>query len=219
MRRPPTMPRLQNLILEQLAQLQYATPPQLKRLCGSQQPDISRAVTALTEAGLIDGSLQTRPMILHLTSLGAKLLNVSLPAGKRHASWSVMAHACHLNELQQMMVNQHAGFRFLSRVELLKQGLHPAFGEHGAFDGKGRSWFVLLDDYLMTSDRITRSWTRRHAPNQKHWHDPTGRAWRDVVQRFLVVATDEEHAARHRQWIVESELPAEVMLLKSLWKT
>ncbi len=219
MRRTATLPKLQNLILEQLAQLHYATPAQLERLCGVQRPAISKAVHNLLGAGLIDGTLQTRPMILHLISLGGKLLNVSLPAGKRQASWSVMAHACHLNEVQQLMAVKYPGFRFLSRPELLKQGLHPAFGEHGAQDGEGRSWFVLLDDYLMTSDRITRSWTRRHTPNKKYWPDHTGRAFRDVVQHFLVVSTDEQHAQRHREWILKSKLPAKVMQFTPLWKS
>lgn len=216
MRRPPTLPRLQDIILEHLNQLQYATSAQLKQLCGVQHPAISKAVHALLEAGLIDGSLLTRPMIFHLSAIGGKLLGVSLPAGRR--TWSVMAHACHLNELQALMQEQHAGFRFLSRVELLKQGLNPAFGEHGAIDEEGTAWYVLLDDYLMASDRITRSWTRRHTPSKKYWADPTGRAWNAVAQRFVVACTDERHAVRHREWILNNSLPATVILMKPLWK-
>jgi len=219
MRRSPTLPKLQNLILEQLVQVQYATSAQLQQLCGAQQPDISRAVRALIEAGLVDGILLTRPMILHLTPISGQLLGVRLPARRRNATWSVMAQACHLNELQELMHKKHAGFRFLSRVELLKLGFNPAFGEHGAVDDAGTAWFVLLDDYLMTSDRISRAWTRRHTPNKKHWLDPTGRTWRDVAQRFLVVSTDEQHAMRHREWILKTSLPAEVMHIKLLWKT
>ncbi len=219
MRRSPTLPKQQNRILEQLAQFHYATPAQLQYLCATRQPDISRAIRALLDGGLVDGSLQTRPMILHLTTLGAKLLNISLPAGKRQASWSVMAHACHLTELQHVMTEKYPGFRFLTRSELLKQGFNPAFGEHGGIDDAGTSWFVLLDDYRMTSDRITRSWTRRHTPNLKHWPDHTGRVFCDVAQRLLVVSTDEQHAQRHRAWILRSRLPAEVMQLTPLWKS
>ncbi len=219
MRRSPTLPKVQNFILERLAQVQYATSPQLQQLSGVQQPAISKAIKELLEAGLIDGSLLTRPMILYLTLVGGQLLGVSLPAGRRYASWSVMAHACHVNELQALMQEQHAGFRFLSRVELLKQGLNPAFGEHGAIDEEGTAWFVLLDDYLMTSDRITRSWTRRHTPSKKYWADPTGRVWNAVAQRFVVACTDEQHAARHREWILKTSFPATVILMKPLWKS
>ena len=219
MRRSPTLPRLQNLILEQLARVQYATSPQLQQWCAVRQPAISKATKELLAAGLIDGSLLTRPMILHLTPISGRLLGVRLPAGRRHASWSVMAQACHLNELQELMHKKHAGFRCLPRVELLKQGFNPAFGEHGAVDDAGTAWFVLLDDYLMTSDRIAKSWTRRHTPNKKYWPDPTGRAWCDVAQRFLVVSTNEQHTMRHREWILKTSLPAEVMHIKPLWKT
>lgn len=218
MRRSPTLPKLQNLILEQLAQVQYATSAQLQHLCGAQQPDISRAVTALIDAGLIDGRLLTRPMILHLTPISGKLLGIKLPARRQQASWSVMAQACHLNELQALMHKKHAGFRYLSRVQLLKQGFNPAFGEHAAIDDAGTSWFVLLDDYQMTSDRISRAWTRRHTPSRKYWPDPTGRTWCDVAQRFLVVSTDEQHMVRHREWILKTSLPADVMHIKPLWK-
>jgi hypothetical protein len=36
---------------------------------------------------------------------------------------------------------------------------------------------------------------------------------------FLVVSTDEQHMVRHREWISKTSLPAEVMLIKPLWKT
>ena len=67
MRRSPTLPKLQNLILEQLVQVQYATSAQLQQLCGAQQPDISRAVRALIEAGCVpSGPGATDPIRSHL---------------------------------------------------------------------------------------------------------------------------------------------------------
>ena len=219
MRRGPAMPKLQQLILERLADVQYSTNAQLARWCKVKPPAISKSVQQLIAADLVDGSLLTRPMILHLTYTGGQVLSKPQPYGRRHASWSVMAHACHANAVQEMLDKNNVGFRFLSRERLLKQGLNPAFGEHGAGDAEGRAWFVLLDDYLMTSDRITRSWTRRHTPNLNYWPDFTGRAWCDVAQRFLVVCTDDYHAERHHKWILTHRLPAEVMRLTPLWKT
>lgn len=220
MRRPPILPKLHQLILERLAEVQYSTNAQLARWCGVDARRISEGIQKLLAANLVDGSLLTRPMILHLTPAGGRLLGVSLPAGRRHASWSVMTHACHRTAVQELMLKKHAGFRFLSRTELLKQGLNPAFGEHGGIDEAGTSWFVLLDDYMMTPDvRIPRSWTRRHTPNKQYWPDPTGRAWHDVAQYFMVVCTDEQHAVRHRAWILKNKLPAEVVQIKPLWKS
>lgn len=216
--RPPALSPLQNQILAKLGELKFATPTQLEMLCAARQPAISKAVAVLLEEGLIDGYLHSRPAILHLTPVGGRLLDTPLPAGRRNASWSVMSHACHLSEVQTLMCQSRPGFRVLPRDVLFKQGLFPAFGEHGAIDGEGKSWFVLLDDYLMTSDRISRSWTRRHTPNKKYWPDPTGRVWRDVAQRFLVACTDEQNTARHRAWILKNRLPADVVQLTPLWK-
>lgn len=219
MRRSASLPVLQKKILDQLAQVQFATNTQLVKLCDSHASHVSTSVNELLNVGLIDGSLLTRPMILHLTPAGSRLLDVVMPSGRRHASWSVMAHACHLNAAGEILETENQGFRFLPRLTMLKQGLNPGHGDHGAVDDSGTSWYILLDDYMMGSDRIKRSWTRRHTPTLKYWPDHTGRAWSDVVQRFLVVTTDADQAARHRKWILKDQLPADVMTIKPLWKT
>jgi hypothetical protein len=219
MRRSPTLPDLQHRILERLADVRFSTNAQLASWCKVQSPAITKAVQRLSDFGLVEGSLTTRPMILHLSYAGGQILNKPQPYDRRYTSWSVMAHACHANAVQEMMLEKHHGFRFLSREDLFKHGFNPGHGEHGAVDDTGIAWFVLLDDFLMGSDRIARAWTRRHTPNLKYWPDHTGRAWCEVVQRFLVVCTDEKHALRHRKWILKNKLPAEVMQLSPLWKT
>jgi len=218
MKRSASLPVVQKKILGCLAALQFATSNQLARLSESQPSHVSTALKSLLNSGLIDGSLHTRPMVVHLTPAGARVLGVPLPAGRRRASWSVMAHACHRNEAARALSEQHPGFRFLSHVELWKQGFNPGHGEHAAVDAAGCAWFVLLDDYMMSSDRISRAWTRRHTPNRKYWPDETGRMWRDVVQRFLIVCTDDDHAKRHADWISKERLPADLLVIGALWK-
>jgi hypothetical protein len=219
MRRSASLLPLQKRILDHLSKNAFATPEQLGRLCNSKAPNISTAVKELLNVGLVDGSLLTRPMILHLTHAGGRLLDVPMPSGRRHSSWSVMAHACHLNAAGEILASENNGFRFLSRLTMLKQGLNPGHGDHGAVDDSGTSWYVLLDDYMMGSDRIKRSWTRRHTPTLKYWPDHTGRAWSEMVQRFMVVTTDADQAARHQKWILKDQLPADVMIIKPLWKS
>ena len=219
MRRSSSLPKLQQLILEQLAQVQFATNMQLAKLCSSKASNVSNAIKALLNAGLIDGSLHTRPIILKLTPAAGRLLGMPTPSGRRHSSWSVMAHGCHRNAAGEILAAQHKGFRFLPRRILHQQGFNPGHGEHGAIDDAGTSWFVLLDDFMMGSDRISRAWTRRHTPNRKHWPDPTGRRWCDVAQRFLVITTDQQHMALHREWILKTSLPADIMHIKPLWKS
>lgn len=210
---------LQNLILAKLGKLEFATPGQLQERSGVKQPAISKAVEVLLEEGLIDGHLHSRPMILHLTPAGGRLLDTPLPAGRRRASWSVMAHACHRNAAAEILAARHPGFAFLSRQDLLKAGFNPGHGEHAAKDAAGKSWFVLLDDNLMGSERIKRAWTRRHVPNRKYWPDATGRKMSEVAQQFLVVSTDEANAERHRARILKDRLPADVLTIQPLWRT
>jgi hypothetical protein len=219
MRRPPTLPKLQNLILEQLVKVRFATNRQLASMCGAQAPNTSNALKGLLNIGLIDGFLHSRPMILYLTPAGCRLMGAPMPPGRHHASWSIMAHACHRNAAAEDLAARHPGFYFLSRPTLLKQGFNPGHGEHAAIDGAGKTWFVLLDDCLMGSDRIKRSWTRRHVPSKKYWPDATGRKMCEVAQGFLVVSTDEDNAERHRARILKDGLPADVLTLKALWKT
>ena len=80
-------------------------------------------------------------------------------------------------------------------------------------------WFILLDDYMMGSDRITRSWERRHTPNLKYWPDPTGRALNELAHHYLVVTNDLKQTERHNTWIEKAGLPAEVLTIPALWKT
>jgi hypothetical protein len=219
MRRPPTLPKLQNLILEQLVNVRFATSRQLASMGGAQASNTSSALKELLNIGLIDGFLHSRPMILHLTSAGCRLMGAPMPPGRHHASWPVMAHACHRNAAAGMLAARHPGFAFLSRQDLLRAGFNPGHGEHAAKDATGKSWFVLLDDNLMGSERIRRAWTRRHVPNQKYWPDATGRKMSEVAQGFLVVSTDEANAERHRARILKDQLPADVLTIKPLWRT
>jgi hypothetical protein len=217
-RRVARLTAVQNCILEQLARVQFATQKQLITWCGVNATSISTSVRGLIETGLIDGSLLSRPQLFHLTSAGARLVNVHMPAGGRHASWSVMAHACHLNSFEIEFAKHHPGFRMLSRLALLTKGLNPAHGEHAAVDGEKKTWFVLLDDYLMASDRITRSWERRHTPNLKYWPNHTGRTFSELTHHYIVVTTDPNQAERHNAWIEKHGISAEVLTIPAIWK-
>lgn len=218
--KPSALKPLQRRVLEQLAAVQCAT---LSQVCAfidyKNQTHISTAANDLANFGLIEIEPFTRPRIYRIAYPGCALLGSPNPSGRRLPSWSVMAHLCHRNDLAIVMAKAVPGFRFLSRLALLEQGFNPGHGEHGAVDDNGTSWFVLLDDYLMGSERIARAWRRRHTPNQKHWPDPAGRAWGEVAQRFLVVTTDAGQAELHRARILRDRLPAEIMIIKPLWRT
>jgi hypothetical protein len=218
MRRAAVLSETQELIIHALARVSYATGAQLQFWSQVDQSNVSRALNMLREQDLID-TTQTRPAIYFLTTAAYAMLHQPMPAGDRYASWSVMAHACHRNAFENQMAREQGSFRFLPRLSLFKQGLHPAHGEHAAVDAAGKTWFVLLDDYMMASDRIARSWTRRHTPSKKYWNDPTGRVWREVANRYVVVTTSPRQADRHADFIKQSEFPADVMCIAALWSS
>lgn len=213
------MRALDHEILSALGRLMYATTAQLAYWCHDTPLAIYKRLPILAEQNLIAGEEQVRPAVWRLTFAGARLINKPMPAGRRHASWSVMAHACHRNEVEITLRATRKGFHFLDRLSLLKSGLNPAHGEHAGVDDANVATFVLVDDYLMGSDRIARSWTRRHTPNPKYWTDPTGKIWGEVMQDYLVACTDERHAQTHTQWLESQAIPATVVNVKGLWRT
>jgi DNA-binding transcriptional ArsR family regulator len=210
--------RLQHEVLRTLGRLRFATESQLSYWTGVSISAISKALSRLLAAAYVQVE-KSRPAIWKLSAAGAALVRIPLPSGGRPASWSVMAHACHVNAVEILLrETTHKDFRFLPRIELLRQGFNPAFGEHAGISNN-QSIFVLVDDYAMQSDRITRSFTRRHAPNRKYWPDPAGRVWGEVAQSYLVACTDPIQAETHRTYIAQERLPAEVVHVEALWRT
>lgn len=216
-RRTTRLSTLDYKILDSLSRIEFATRAQLAYWCGINPATASKTMARLLDIGLLSAVTTTRPAIWHLSHSGAQIVNAKAPTDGRKITWSVMAHACHRNALEIELTARNGQFRFLSRQALLRQGFNPAHGEHAGVDGGNRCWFVLLDDYLMASRRIARSWQRRHAPDRNHWPDPMGRTWCEVMQRYLVCCTDAIHAESHRAWIATHDIPADLMEMKPLW--
>ena len=188
-------------ILDVLSHNDFATPAQLANMCGVQVPAISKAMQQLASQSLIVIESGFRPAILRLSCTGARTMDKMLTSGKRTPSASVQQHACHRNEIGRVLSDKYPGFKWTPRLQLFKHGLRPAIGEHGAIDQLGRSYLVLLDDYCMASNRILRTWARRHAPDMNHYHEHTGQRWCDLANHFIVATTSTKQAERHQKWI------------------
>lgn len=52
-------------------------------------------------------------MILYLTPAAGRMLDEPMAYSRRHASWAVMAQACHRNAAAAALAAQHPGFYFL----------------------------------------------------------------------------------------------------------
>lgn len=219
MKRAGQLNDTQRAALDTLGRVRFATEAQLAHWCGVGVPAINKTLSKLLDAGLVTVENNARPAVWRLSHTGARITNCPLPSGRRQASWSVMAQACHANETEILLREQYPGFQFLARRRLLAQGFNPAHGEHAGSDAARVSALVLVDDHLMPSERLTRAWTRRHAPDPKLWPDPAGKRWADVMQRYLVACTDERHAQQHQRWIDSHGLPADVVVIKALWRS
>lgn len=214
-------------IMDVLTHNDFATPAQLAALCEVQLPAISKAMQQLASKSLIVVETGFRPAILRLSCTGARTMDKVLTSGKRTPSASVQQHACHRNEVGMVLSDKYPGFAWTPKLQLLRHGLRPAIGEHGATDQTGRSYLVLLDDYMMAPNRILRTWARRHAPDMNHTHDHTGQRWCDLANQFIVATTSERQAERHQKWIAkynqdckspDSQLPdIEVVSVDPLW--
>jgi hypothetical protein len=214
-------------IMQQLSMNDFATPAQLATFCDVQMPAISKATKQLQTQRMVVLEEGFRPSVLRLSFKGARMMGKVLSSGKRSPSAAVQQHACHRNEVALILSKKYPGFQWTPKAQLLAHGLRPALGEHAATDHSGRAHLVLLDDYQMASNRIARSWTRRHAPDTNHYPVHNGQRWCDLANNFVIATTCDVQAGRHQKWIVkanksrregETSLPEiEIITIKPLW--
>ena len=214
-------------IMQQLSMNDFATPAQLATFCDVQMPAISKATKQLQTQSMVVLEEGFRPSVLRLSFKGARMIGKVLSSGKRSPSAAVQQHACHRNEVALALSKKYPGFQWTPKKQLFAHGLRPAQGEHAATDNSGRAHLVLLDDYQMASNRILRSWTRRHTPNTNHYPIHTGQRWCDLANNFVIATTSIEQADRHQQWIEgaykilragDDHLPEiEIIKIEPLW--
>ena len=206
----------QQTMIDTFARVYYATTKQLSYYCRINLRNTYKAASWLEENGLVVSEPYMRPSILRLTWKGARVSGYPLPSGKRVPTISVQTHFCHRNNIEIELRKEYPDFNFLPRIALLKQGLRPSFGEHGGYTKDG-SFFILVDDYLMPSNRITRCWERIHTPDNNYYKDHTGLKWSDIVNHYILFCSDQRQAEKHRRWIRKHNIPATVRVFDSLW--
>lgn len=202
-------------ILETLSRLHYATTHQLVYWLKPQRAALTKAASTLARCQLINIDKTQRPYILSLTRQGRRVLGLK-DHNRRYVSWSVMAHQCHRNEVEIRLRDTFAGFTFQSREYCYKKGLNPAHGEHAAKDKQNHFYFLLLDDYLMGSERITHAWLRQHTPRQ-HWPGDV-RHWSDVADQYIVTTTSIPQLVLHRAYALKHQINAQVICVDPLWR-
>jgi len=208
--------RSQERALQTLARVQFVTAAQLTVWCGISLRAVCTSLEALYEMNLVDMGADTKPQIWLLTHAGAALMQVPMPSGRRHSSWSVMQNAVHRNVAEIQLAKVFPGFHFLTRHQLYKKGFNPSHGEYAGVDEEGTTWLVLIDDYMMESRVIEKHWTRIHRPPRKYWPD-IGRQWQNIANKYTVYTTSTEHQQRHVDFVNSTTLPVDVHYLKPVW--
>lgn len=207
----------QDSILTSLKRCTCATAAQLAAFADVQVPAISKAVAPLLAERIVTIEDVLRPAVYRLAWRGAVYVGATTVAAKRRPTASTLMHHCHRNAAEIVLATQFPDFKFLPRATMLRQGLRPSHGEHGAVDGNNTAYCVLLDDYLMPSYRLRRAWERRHTPDANYFNDPTGGRWCDIVNQYLVVTTDARQTERHTKWAVTNAIPASIETIAPLW--
>lgn len=212
---------LDQCIIQTLARVKFATRDQLAYFCKAKPITVFTRLVVLEGGGLISADKHHRPNIWTIKRLAAKIMHQPMPAGRRRASWSVMSHACHVNEVEILLdrSKDSKGFRIISDRRILwGRGLNPGHGEHGGIDEAKTAYLVLIDDYSMPPERIAHSWEREHHPPRKFFSGNRALSWSKIVNRFIVATTDDLRAEQHAIWIERHKIPASVITIKPLWR-
>jgi len=218
--RPVQLSETQRDLLTVLARLRFATVSQLVYWVAPLQPTVTKTLKRLEGYGFVAVERSCRPHIFSATSLGLRTVGLKDAAKKGFISWSVMAHHCHRNAAEIRLREHFRDFTFQSRRSLYAMGLSPAHGEHYGQNGQGEGALVLLDDYLMQSERIGHAWIRPHTPNTRYYDLTTGcvKRWRDVASSYVLAVTDRIQYETHKAYVQKHRLDTALLYVEGLWQ-
>ncbi len=207
-----------NLLLV-LHRLHYATMPQVAFWCDADrhQSRTYALLSTLTKDQLIERHDALQPYIYSLTREGYRVIGKKPPAGSRQISWSVLTHQCHANEAEIKLREHFPGFQFLPKTLLYKAGLNPAIAEHCGVSEDQRI-YVLVDDYLMQSNRLLRVMTRAHRPKKGFFDfSKPVPVWSDVATKFICATTLDSQYVQHKKFLQVHKLNFSMMKIGPLW--
>jgi len=214
--RPLSLSPSEQAILDILKRLAYGTEAQLVYWSKYHVSTVSRALSGLKAMRFVACEKALLPHIWYLTRKAGRLLQTALPSGLRKPSGAVMLHTVHRNQCEIVMREQYPEFRFMDKVPLYRIGLDPSKGEHAGFQDK-HIIFVLLDDYLMGSDRISAALKRYHKKKGEYCTTPGRLRWPEVFDSFFIATTDRAQIERHRAWVNRRGIQAELLYIKPIW--
>lgn len=207
----------QNAALLSLKRLGFATVDQLQYWSHFSDRQLRKSLISLEAQGFVTAEKMVKPYVWRLGHFGARIMEASMPSGKRPSSWSVTSHACHLNRVEIFLREDFSNFKFLSKKELFPLGLNPSFGEHGGWVGQEEMLLLLLDDHRMPSYRISRTLLREHKRNRKYCALYRAVNWAHKLKKFVIVTTERSQEKKHARWIKRHKIEADLVYLPPIW--
>ena len=206
-------------VLVALAKLKYATVPQVA-YWSSPERHHSRTyalLTSLIDMGLVKRHDVLQPHIFSLSREGFRVIGEPPPQGSRQESWSVLTQQCHANEAEIRLRHHYEDFEFLPNSDLYRMGLNPAIAEHG---GKSDDHliYVLVDDYNMQSERLSRVKYRSHKPKLSYFDlsKPIPN-WSSIASLFICAITSETQYELHKAYLIKHKLEIALLKIEALW--
>ncbi len=203
------------LMLRVLARLRFATAEQLGYWLPLDAPSsVRRCAQRLEAARFIEINTERKPFVYRLSRMGCAVMGQRY--FRRWHSASAMQQVLLRNQVELRWHQADDRTSVVDRTALTPLGLHAAHAEH-AFMRPGQSHLfqlVVIDDYLMQSDRIAHKWTRGHLKQSRHAADTTLKRWCDVCDAYWIFAVTplqvRQHEAYLAQWLTESPTHDEV---------
>ena len=209
----------QVLMLSTLARLRFATAEQLMQWCPlGAMSSVRRCAQRLASAGLIEINTELKPFVYRLSRKGCRAM------GQRYFrtwhSFSAMQQVLLRNQVEIQLLNEDDKSASIDRAQLAPLGLHPAHSEYAFVMPNRSSLFqlVVIDDYLMQSNRILHKWQRPHLKTSTTATSTTLKRWCDVCDGYRIYTITELQAIQHRAFLAQAGIPnASVTLIEPVW--
>lgn len=210
--------RRTRLLLNLLLRLQVATVAQLQYwFRGSHESSLSRLCSQLAITGYLKINQKKKPYAIKLASKGARYLQTDCKTD--WPSFAATQQIVLKNDVEIALRKTFGNIIYLKRPTLWRLGLNPGIGEH-AFRFGDQLFFVLIDDYLMESNRISHCLSRAHTPHEQYY-DVTqaggSSTWADYADRVVVFSCDEDHLEQHQTYLEKQTIKADCHYLPATW--
>lgn len=216
--------QLNEAMLTLLARLRFATAQQLKTwLSVEAMSSIRRAAQRLELLGLVEINKELKPFVYRLSRSGCNLM------GERYfRNWhsvSAMQQILLRNEVEIELKKEDSAASVATRSQLTQLGLHPAHSEYAFMMPNKRSLFelVVIDDYLMQSNRIIHKWHRAHLKSSQIAEPTSLKSWSQVCDAYRIYTVTDFQYEKHRNYLAQGieqarfAMSASVHLIEPIW--